>query len=135
MDSDDDDSDDHAEPPTLSGQFDGPDDSEKPLHATRSSAAALELGTMQLNAEPNLEVITGGEAPSTPSVEKSKRKKLPPPYTSNCKYHFERVILDECQYVKSIRTCAHQSIAQIPLLVRAHRDAHVESNSRSIWLL
>ncbi|KAJ5389663.1 Helicase C-terminal [Penicillium cataractarum] len=90
------------------------DDSENPLHATRSSAAALELGTMQLNAEPNLNALTGGGAPSAPSVEKPKKKKLPPPYTSECKYHFERVILDECQYVKNIRTCAHQCITQIP---------------------
>jgi hypothetical protein len=43
-----------------------------------------------------------------------QRRKLPPAYRSDCKYHFERVILDECQYVKNIRTRAHQSIAQIP---------------------
>jgi hypothetical protein len=40
--------------------------------------------------------------------------KMPSLYTSFCDFTFERVIMDECQYVKSICTRAHQRIAQLP---------------------
>lgn len=85
----------------------------KPHHAATVSEAARQLGIAQLQAGRTHD--DNQESPGGLTMQQMLRGevRIPKDYISTCHYHWEHVILDECQHVKCIRTRQPQSIAQL----------------------